>query len=158
MQQESCIALPFPGFPCASLSAAYPLFPGKHLSEESHRNQPENKLSPSSLRQYPEFTKLIHLTNWAIWKSNPLNQELNKEGGSRPASGKLKCFPSAVQITLEHLYTMHVLNAAQASSISQLQIKADKCTKPQTDRWNTYSLVASHVNFPIYSCEMQNVL
>lgn len=45
--KKDCLVLPFPGFPCVSLSAAYPLlFPGKHLSEESPRNQPENRLSP----------------------------------------------------------------------------------------------------------------
>lgn len=45
--KKDFLVLLFPGFPCASLSAAYPLlFPGKHLSEESPRNQPENRLSP----------------------------------------------------------------------------------------------------------------
>lgn len=63
MQKESCIILSFPGFPRASLSTAYPLlFPGKHQSEASHRNQPENRLHPSSVRQYLEFNKLIHTT------------------------------------------------------------------------------------------------
>lgn len=118
--------------PCASLSAAYSLlFPVKHLNEESCRNQPENRLRPSSLRQYPEFTKLIHTTLLTKPYERALlsQEELNKE-----ANLGLTCFSSAVQITLEHLYTLHVPNAAQARSISQLQIKVDKCTKTQTNR------------------------
>lgn len=107
---------------------------GKHPSEESHRNQPENSLSPSSLRQHPEFTKWIHTTlltepygRAILWATRSLTRKEAADLG-------LKCFPSAVPITLEHLYTLYVLNAAQASSISQLQIKVDKCTKPQTNR------------------------